>query len=123
VIAGARRGAWQQAGGATREHGPAGLVWTECNGDGSVQPGVRSIGYDRSSRVLEIEFVRGRVYRYFDVPVRCFEETGRGGLEGIYVNTIIKPRFRYQKVARAKALSRGDRAASRSGGRGVPART
>jgi hypothetical protein len=29
---------------------------------------LRGVGYDVGSRVLEIEFVSGMVYRYFDVP-------------------------------------------------------
>ena len=29
---------------------------------------LRAVGYDPHQRVLEIEFVSGAVYRYFDVP-------------------------------------------------------
>jgi hypothetical protein len=29
---------------------------------------LRSIGYDRSARILEVEFLDARVYRYFSVP-------------------------------------------------------
>ena len=29
---------------------------------------LRSVGYDPHERILEIEFVGGTVYRYFDVP-------------------------------------------------------
>ena len=29
---------------------------------------LRSVGYDVATRVLEIEFASGAVYRYFDVP-------------------------------------------------------
>lgn len=29
---------------------------------------LRSVGYDLADRTLEVEFVDGRVYRYFSVP-------------------------------------------------------
>jgi len=29
---------------------------------------LRSVGYDPDQRILEIEFVSGSTYRYFDVP-------------------------------------------------------
>jgi len=33
---------------------------------------LRSVGYDPSSRVLEIEFTSGSVYRYFGVPADTY---------------------------------------------------
>lgn len=29
---------------------------------------MRSVGYEREVRILEIEFAAGTIYRYFDVP-------------------------------------------------------
>jgi len=33
-----------------------------------VSSSVAAVGYDEESRILEVEFVDGRVYRYVDVP-------------------------------------------------------
>lgn len=33
---------------------------------------LRSIGYDAASRVLEIEFTSGAIYRYFGVPAHTY---------------------------------------------------
>ncbi len=33
-----------------------------------------SAGYDPTTRVLEIAFAKGAVYRYFDVPLDVYEE-------------------------------------------------
>ncbi len=29
---------------------------------------IRSIGYDQNRQILEVEFLKGGVYQYFDVP-------------------------------------------------------
>ena len=33
-----------------------------------------SVGYDVKNEILEIEFHQGRVYQYFDVPVKVYAE-------------------------------------------------
>lgn len=59
---------------------------------------LRSIGYDSRTRTLEVEYVSGDVYRYYDVsPVhaaglRWAESKGR------YVNEEIKPRYQCDEV-------------------------
>ena len=35
---------------------------------------IESIGYDERSQTLEIEFLNGGVYQYFDVPVNMYPE-------------------------------------------------
>lgn len=59
---------------------------------------LKSVGYDPSLQMLEIEFQDGSVYRYFGVP----EEEHRGLLEaeskGRYFIYNIRDRYRYEKV-------------------------
>ncbi len=54
---------------------------------------VRSAGYDGDSRTLELEYVNGSVYRYFDVPQPTYAALMAAPSIGNYVNTEIKPYF------------------------------
>lgn len=57
-----------------------------------------SVGYDERSRILEVEFVSGEIYRYFDVDKAEAEALLRAGSMGRYLNEEIKPRHRYSHV-------------------------
>jgi len=35
---------------------------------------IKSIGYDAANRTLEVEFVKGGVYQYSDVPPAAYDE-------------------------------------------------
>jgi hypothetical protein len=59
---------------------------------------VRSAGYDGDSRTLEIEYVNGSVYRYFDVPQPTYAGLMAAPSIGNYVNTEIKPYFEFVEV-------------------------
>ena len=43
---------------------------------------IATIGYSNCLHILEIEFVNGAVYRYFDVPVTVYRGPDFGGIEG-----------------------------------------
>jgi hypothetical protein len=60
--------------------------------------GVGSVGYDRATHVLEIEFQSGRVYRYLDVPEAVHRLLLNSPSIGEFVNTQIKPRFEAKAV-------------------------
>ena len=57
------------------------------------------IRYDENTMTLEIEFMGGRVYQYFDVPVQVFEGL-RNAVDshGKYFNQHIKGNYRYARV-------------------------
>lgn len=57
-----------------------------------------SVGYDRDAEVLEVEFVDGRRYRYFDVPPTRVEELLRADSAGRYFNAAIRDRYRYARL-------------------------
>jgi hypothetical protein len=59
---------------------------------------IESIGYDSKSQTLEIEFLNGTIYQYFDVPERVFEELMGADSQGRYLNANIKGTYRYSKV-------------------------
>lgn len=63
---------------------------------------IKSIGYDDYSRVLEVEFVKGTIYQYFDVPhYVIFDLTTQQavGSVGSYFNKNVARKYKYQKVS------------------------
>ena len=59
---------------------------------------VRSIGYDRQTETLEIEFGSGRVYQYYNVPDRLHVEIMQAPSKGQFFNTYIRDRYPYSRV-------------------------
>tara|TARA_R110000850_G_scaffold50499_5_gene123851 strand:+ start:994 stop:1203 length:210 start_codon:yes stop_codon:yes gene_type:complete len=59
---------------------------------------IASIGYDAGSQTLEIEFLNGGVYQYFDVPPYVHEELMNASSHGQYLAQNIKGAYRYSKV-------------------------
>jgi len=55
-----------------------------------------SVGYDRASRVVEIEFTGGMVFRYSPVPVYVYRELLDAPSKGTYVNNVLKQRFKIE---------------------------
>ena len=58
---------------------------------------ITSMGYDERTRVLEIEYKNGTVYRYKEVPRQIWDELKRidssGGSIGAYVNANIRDKY------------------------------
>ncbi|HEU5271516.1 MAG TPA: KTSC domain-containing protein [Jatrophihabitans sp.] len=59
---------------------------------------IASVGYDRATSVLEIEFADGDVYQYFAVPRRVHSELLAAESMGRYFQTRIRERYSYQRV-------------------------
>jgi hypothetical protein len=58
-----------------------------------------SVGYDDGTATLEVEFVSGTLYQYFDVPRSVFDDlTGGGGSVGTYFNEHVKGVYRYARL-------------------------
>lgn len=66
-----------------------------------------SVGYDPRSETLEVEFKNGGVYRYLEVPEEEWRSLRTAESKGSYLNSHIKPSYRYRKVAPAKRRGRG----------------
>jgi hypothetical protein len=61
---------------------------------------LRSVGYDRHTRTLEIEFVSSGVYQYFDVPPEVFEALMAAPSKGAYFEQgVRKAGFKFLKLA------------------------
>lgn len=59
---------------------------------------IASVGYDESSGVLEVEFLNGAVYEYFDVPAQLYADFRAAASLGAFLNSQIRNRFRYQRI-------------------------
>ena len=63
-----------------------------------VSKSVRSIGYDPTEQVLEVEWATGKVYRYFDVAPSVLAWLQRAKSKGAFLNRLVKDHYRYQEV-------------------------
>jgi hypothetical protein len=59
---------------------------------------VRSVNYDRTARILEVEFRHGSIYRYFDVPAAEHADLMRAPSLGRYLSDRIRDRYRYERL-------------------------
>lgn len=58
---------------------------------------VASVGWDPSTRMLEIEFTSGRIYRYFDVPEIVHAGLVRAKSIGQFLNERIRDRYHFEE--------------------------
>ena len=56
------------------------------------------IGYEKSTKMLQVEFIAGNVYQYANVPEAIYQEFLNVPSHGRYFETQIKGRFPYRKV-------------------------
>lgn len=59
---------------------------------------LRSVGYDDTSRVLEVEFVNGSVYLYFGVPREAYDELLTADSLGRHFNHHIRDTYAYRRL-------------------------
>ncbi|MBR8836263.1 MAG: DUF4935 domain-containing protein [Stigonema ocellatum SAG 48.90 = DSM 106950] len=59
---------------------------------------LRSVGYDSSKRVLEIEFQTGEVYQYQDVPAEVYAALMNAKSHGKCFNANIKDIYHYRQI-------------------------
>lgn len=59
---------------------------------------IAAIGYDVQSSTLEIEFLNGSIYQYFDVAENVYNELMQAGSIGAYLNSYIKGNYRFSRV-------------------------
>lgn len=57
-----------------------------------------SVGYDGPSETLEIEFVRGSVYQFYNVPQSIYDAFIAAPSAGKFFAYQIKDRFPYSRV-------------------------
>jgi len=59
---------------------------------------IRKIGYNDKLETLTIEFVMGRTYNYYNVPLDTFTELRDATSKGEYFITSIKDVYEYDRV-------------------------
>lgn len=60
---------------------------------------LESVGYDPTSRVLEVGFLNGSVYQYFEVPLSIYEGLMSASSHGSYLDRFVKKaHYRYLKI-------------------------
>jgi hypothetical protein len=59
---------------------------------------LRSIGYDSTSKVLEIEFHSGGIYQYSNVPESVYRGLMAASSHGQYFHQHIKDVYSYRRV-------------------------
>lgn len=60
---------------------------------------ISSIGYDSMNQILEVEFLNGSIYQYYDVPESLYEGLMVADSHGKYLNEYIKRGgFSYARV-------------------------
>jgi len=59
---------------------------------------IASIGFDEDSSTLEIQFLNGTVYQYFDVPFPVYDDLMQADSKGQYLAQHIKGKYRYVKI-------------------------
>lgn len=59
---------------------------------------IKSIGYDKSTATLEVEFTSLDVYQYFNVPEFLCQQFLQASSHEQFLNDYIRYNYRYQKV-------------------------
>lgn len=59
---------------------------------------IAEIGYDEATSTLEVAFLNGSVYQYFDVPKQISDGLMQASSHGEYLAQYVKGHYRYSKV-------------------------
>lgn len=59
---------------------------------------IASIGYDASSKTLEVEFNNGRTYEYYNVPASEYSALMSASSHGKYFSANIKDNYRASEL-------------------------
>lgn len=59
---------------------------------------VARISYDSSSSTLEVEFLNGSIYQYYDVPQNVWEDFKSASSKGQFIHQHLRGQYRYARV-------------------------
>ena len=68
---------------------------------------VASIGYDEEAQTLEVEFLNGSVYQYYNVPNNMHDEIMRASSKGRFLNTYIKNAYPFRGSRKTEPIGLG----------------
>lgn len=57
-----------------------------------------SVGYDESSQTLEIEFLNGTIYQYYNVDIGLYNQFMNASSKGQFLNTYIRNAYPYSRT-------------------------
>ncbi|GAB1259867.1 KTSC domain-containing protein [Aurantivibrio plasticivorans] len=59
---------------------------------------IASIGYESETETLEVEFLAGSIYQYYDVPEYVYDELMSASSHGGYLASNIRKNYAYTKL-------------------------
>jgi len=59
---------------------------------------IRFIAYDEERAILEVQFRRGPIYRYYNVPAAIFRDLQTAPSKGRYMNAHIRTEFPFRRI-------------------------
>jgi hypothetical protein len=60
---------------------------------------IASIGYDSANSILEVQFLNGSIYHYFDVPRDVHSDLMSAASHGTYLDRYVKKGgYRYRQI-------------------------
>ena len=59
---------------------------------------IASVGYNSTSETLEVEFLNGSIYQYYNVSENMYDRLMTEGSKGRFLNTYIKNAYPYSRV-------------------------
>ena len=59
---------------------------------------MQGVGYDKETMTMEVAFVNGTVYQYFDVPEHVFQGLLGAASPGSFLNSSIRGVYRYVRL-------------------------
>ena len=80
-------------------------VVSRINRQPVVSSNVASIGYSRRLHALEVEFTRGAIYRFLDVPRAAYRELMASDSKGHFIAERLRGRYRFVRVRSGEAPS------------------
>jgi len=60
---------------------------------------LRSMGYDATAKILEIEFQNNLIYQFYDVPPKVWADLTRSGEIGKYFTDKVRTKFRSKVIS------------------------
>ena len=59
---------------------------------------IAAVGYDAATETLEVQFLNGSIYQYYNVPENMYDQLMKEGSKGQFLNAYIKNAYPYSRV-------------------------
>jgi hypothetical protein len=59
---------------------------------------IKSVSYNRETRMLTVRFFDGRIYRFKDVPTFVYKAFRKASSRGAYFNEFIRDAYEYERL-------------------------